>query len=430
LPILLWAYNKQSGAKLKISIKCGIIKAMGHRNKLFLTLALFLMPIFTIFGADISVSSLDVIAHGTIENGELSIDSRANMGISLNGGYKFNVFLGWALDVDNLGKALAYRNFVLNPLPSTATVTIGDYNALLDRFNNQAVLSLSLIKATARDAFGIPLDISFFMGEADVFGNGDIFFSRWGRTVASTDFTSYYFFPEGIGGNPNRHYNGITVQGTGVSVAYTGFDSLLPMVYAYSEFAPLNQTIHTRFSGDARLLLNIGGISADIFGGISFGKDEDFEFRGGALMFFTAGNNEFFIQAGIPSFKTSDKFGMDIFYALAEQRLFYGIFSEHFTVFYHPPVYQRQSPPPTGEDRLDLNLKLAVGERTDFPFMGGADLTFGIENFDFTNFHLKVSPFVSMRTSGFELTFRARYDLLESDWEDALEMFIGMKASF
>jgi hypothetical protein len=426
---------RKNGVKLKFLNGYGIIKVMEHRNRLFLTLAVLFIPVFTIFGADIFVSNLDIAARGFMENGELVVSSRANMDISLNGGYKFNVFLGWTLDAADLGRALAFRNFALDPLPSSASqVTVGDYNALLDRFNNQAVLSLNLIKATARDLFGIPLELSFFMGKGDVFGNGDMFFSRWGKAVTGTDFTGYYFFPEGIGKNPSRHYNGVyAAEGTGVSVAYTGLDFMMPAVYAYEEFSPqidtLSQPSAAKFSGDARFLFNFGKVSADIFGGVTFEKDEELVVRAGFLLFFSAGNNEFFIQAGMPGYNLGKPISVDYLYALAEQRLFYGVFSEHFTVFYHPAIYQNVTVD-SEKDRLDLNLKLALGEKSAIPVMGGSDFTAEFKIGDLDSSHFRVSPFINFRTSGFEWTLRARYDVLETDWEKALDFFVGMRASF
>ncbi|MDR1318925.1 MAG: hypothetical protein LBJ90_04805, partial [Treponema sp.] len=176
--------------------------------RFFVFLGLF-FPLFSLPGAEITVPRLELATRGAGEDGEFVFSSNAAVDIALNGGYKYGILLGLSFEAANLGKAFAYRNFGVGTLPDGAGLTEEDYNRLADRYNNQASLHFRVARARARDLFGLPLEFSYFIGLGDSFCSGEEFNLRYGHPEVGTDFTGFYYFPEGIGGNPYRRYNGL-----------------------------------------------------------------------------------------------------------------------------------------------------------------------------------------------------------------------------
>jgi hypothetical protein len=400
----------------------------------FLGVMLFFLPGLPLFPAEITVPRLEMATRGSVQDGDFSLSSLTTADIALNGGYKYGVLLGLSFESADLGKALAYRNFSLDPI--TADPNADDYNTMADRINNQAVLSFKIAQATARNLFNLPLELSYFIGLADNFCSGEDFTRRFGVSHIETDFKGFFYFPEGIGGVLSRQYNGIhRVQGTGLSLAFTKWDAFIPMVYAYQDISFLNQTPagggQPRYSGDLRFLINTEHVNMEAFGGISVAEDSSKDFRGGLLAYFSSGTGaDFLFQGGIPNWQEGEDFSIDNIYFLMEPRISFGLFAFHVTFFYHPLQYLHII---TEEERgkADINFKLLLGNMETAGIEGGFETTLGLKVNGMEDFSCLLSPFVSFIGDGLRWDLKVRVNpAAYEDISEMFEMFIGIRTAY
>jgi hypothetical protein len=394
------------------------------------------LPVFALFGAEITVSRLEVSSRAAANQGELAISSNAAIDIALNGGYKYGILLGLSFESANLTRALAYRNFETGLLDPTTVVSGEDYNQLADRLNNQAFLSFRIAKATARDLFGLPLELSYFVGLGDAFCSGEAFSTRYGVPNMETGFTGFYYFPEGIGGNPYRRYDGIhAVQGTGFSFALNRWEKFIPLLYLYQDIPPISTAgliaEKFRYSGDLRGLFNGEKFKAEAFFGVSGLKDENLSLRGGLLAFFTSGQGaDFLIQCGVPNWVLHEEISVDNWYFLIEPRIDFGPLALHISFFYHPLQYLHII---TEEERgkADVNVKLFAGDLGESNVQGGLETTLGIKVYGQSNISLKISPFVSLISAGLRWDFKIRINPLAiQNPEEIIEVFAGIRTAY
>jgi hypothetical protein len=417
------------------------MKNIQLRKVRFLGLLLLVLPFFSLFGAEITVPRLELATRGRVnDDGEFALSTNALVDIALDGGYKFGVKLGLAFAAADLGKAFAYRDFRFLPLPPGTAVSDIEYNSMTDQMNkiidSSAVLSFRVAKATARDLFNLPLELSYFIGYGDTFGSGEEFAARYGLFQIPTDFTGFYYFPDGIDGNINRRYEGIhQVQGTGFSFALTRWNGFVPMVYLYQNLSDLEtgglSFAGARYSGDFRLLFNKSGLSVETFGGITGRKNAGIQFRGGALAFFSSGTGtDFLFEAGIPGWEKGTKFGVDHLYFLIEPRLRFGIMAFHLTFFYHPLVYQGIK---TDDERgrADLNFKIMFGDPVSTGVQGGIESTLGVKIDDYDAMTVRLGPFVSFVSNGLLWNLKLRMNIMDYDAPYKMfELFAGIRTAY
>jgi hypothetical protein len=414
-------------------------------NRIFFAFFLMLCASLSLWGAEITVPRMELTSRGAEVDGSFCLSTNAAFDIALNGGYKYGVLLGLSFEAADLGKALAYRNFSVNPfgLPDPLADPVnaedfsdltGHYNALLDRYNNQAALTFRLAKATARELFGLPLEFSYFAGIGDPFCSGEEFALRYGIPDMGTQFTGFYYFPQGIGGDPRRHYNGLySVQGTGFSFAFTKWENYVPMLYFYQDFSIYDGANFNkpRFSGDLRFLFNGPKFQAEAYMGMSGSKDEKNEIRGGILAFFRSGmGTEFLLQCGVPCYKVDEEFSIDNVYFLFEPRIKFGLVSLHTTFFYHPLEYLHIK---TRDEKgkADINIKVLVGDLAESSVQGGFETTLGLKVYSMSDYSFLLGPFISFLGSGLQWDLKLRINPLE--WEASgkvVEFFAGVKTSY
>ncbi|MDR1099046.1 MAG: hypothetical protein LBL28_01050 [Treponema sp.] len=401
-----------------------------------LGILLLFLPVFTLRGAEITVPRLELATRAAAEKGDLVISSNAAVDIALNGGYKYGILLGLSFESANLGKAFAYRNFQTGLLAPAASVTGAEYNELAESFNNQAVLSFRVATATARNLFGLPLELSYFVGLGDPFCSGEEFSARYGVPDMGTNFTGFFYFPEGIGGNPYRRYNGIhEVQGTGFSFALTRWENFIPLLYLYQNIPSISTAgvvaAKSFYSGDLRGLFNGEKIKIEAFMGMTGGRNEAINLRGGLLAFFTSGTGmDFLLQSGIPGWFVDEEFSIDNWYFLIEPRLDFGLVAFHISFFYHPLEYLHiRTPEERG--KADINIKLFVGDLGESRFQGGLETTMGVKADKPEEFSLKISPFASLASDGLRWDLKFRINPLAADHpEEILEVFVGIRTAY
>jgi hypothetical protein len=390
--------------------------------------------------AEITVPRLEMASRGRIEDGEFVLGSVVSADLSLSGGYKYGLLLGFSFEAADLAKAFAYRNFDFRHLPGgTTVVSPDDYNGLVDqandRLNNQGTLSFRIAKATARDLFNKPLELSFFIGEAGYFCGGGEFTERFSTDPIGTEFRGFFYFPDGIGGDITRQYEGIHgVRGTGLSLALTPWESFVPMIYLYQDFSYaqfINGEMRgNRYSGDLRFLINRELVKLEAFGGVSLNSGLDTNIRGGLMAHFSSQQRvEFLLQGGVPGWEKGDDFSIDNFYFLMEPRLLFDDFGFYITFFYHPLEYMRIK---TEEERgkADINVKFLSGN-TSTGFSWGLETTLGLKINGMEDFSVWVSPFAGFIASGLRWDAKLRVNTLE--WETPAEMFevfIGVRTAF
>jgi hypothetical protein len=405
--------------------------------KTFFGVILSFVSLGFLAAAEITVPRLEMASRGRIEDEEFVLASVISADLALSGGYKYGMLLGFSFEAADLAKAMAYRNFNFEHLSSTSTLT--DYNNLVDqvndRFKNQGTLSFRIARATARDLFDKPLELSFFIGEADYFCGGDEFSSRFGVNPIESEFRGFFYFPDGIGGDITRQYKGIHgVRGTGLSLALTLWESFVPMFYLYQDFSYFQYTNgkigENRYSGDFRFLINRESVKLEAFGGISLNSGLDTNLRGGLLAHFSSQSKvEFLLQAGVPGWEKGDDFSIDNFYFLMEPRLIFENFGFYVTFFYHPLEYIHIK---TEEERgkADINVKFLSGN-TNTGFSWGLETTLGLKIDGMEDFSVWVSPFAGFMASGLRWDAKLRINALE--WEtlpEMFELFIGVRTAY
>jgi hypothetical protein len=281
--------------------------------------------------------------------------------------------------------------------------------------------------------------MSYFIGEADSFGNGDEFTSRFGIIPIGTDFRGFFYFPEGIGGDIRRQYNGIyQVRGTGLSLALTRWDWFVPMIYLYQDFSYTQLVsggaVDPRYSGDLRFLVNRETVKLEIFGGASLSSGLDANLRGGLLAHFSsAGGAQFLVQCGVPGWEMGENFSIDNLYFLMEPRLLFESFGAYVTFFYHPVEYIYKL---TDDERkkergkADINIKL-LSRNSQTGFTWGLETTMGLKTNGMEDFSLWVSPFAGFLTNGLMWDAKVRVDALGGKTlTEMFEIIIGVRTAF
>ena len=409
-----------------------------YKKALVIAFILFFLALWPAFTAELSVPRLEMASRGWVNDGDFVLSSVLSADLALSGGYKYSFLLGFSLEAPDLGQAIMYRNFSFSQLPPATPVDSDDYNDLVDqinnRLNNQAVLGFRIARATIRNLFSLPLEISYFVGSGDDFCAGDEFVSRFGLSSFGTEFRGFYYFPEGIGGNMSRRYNGIHgVRGTGFSFALTKWDKIVPMLYLYQNFPsdfidPANIFGGNLYSGDLRLLFHHDWLRLEAFGGFSLNTDFDASIRAGIMAHLVGPGVEFFFQGGFPGWKVGEKFSIDNMFFLIEPRLTLGIFNMHLTFFYHPVEYIHVVTPDE-KGKANINVKFLFGNLNSGIAGGietGGELKIdGSEGFDF-----HISPMGTFISSGLRWDAKIRIKPLKYDTpEEMVDFFIGVRTA-
>jgi hypothetical protein len=393
-------------------------------------------PARTLFGADITIPRLELATRAASEEGEFTVSSTAAADIALEGGYKYGALLGLSFESADLGRALAYRNFTIQGGSGTTPPSWDDYNALVDRMNNQAVLSFRIAKATARNLFNLPLELSYFIGIADNFCSGDDFTVRFGTAPIGTGFRGFYYFPKGIDGNISHQYNGIHgVRGTGLSFTLNSWDFIVPMFYVYQDFSFIDETFgiyeNGHYSGDLRVLFNREKFKMEAFSGGTVSKNGGNSIRGGLLAYFNSGiGTEFLLQFGIPGWVVGEDFSIDNFYFLIEPRIDFGFLATYITFFYHPLLYlQKENESERG--KADINMKVFTGDLGESGLEGGLELTMGLKVGEMEDLSVYATPFASFVTNGLLWDVKIRLNLRSFDAPgEMIELFMGIRAAY
>ncbi|MDR1210891.1 MAG: hypothetical protein LBK40_01535 [Spirochaetaceae bacterium] len=392
---------------------------------------------FGLFGAEITVPRLEAFTRGAKNGDDFVLSSVAEADLAVEGGYKYSAYLGFSFSSGDLERLMARGNLNIDHL--TAAPTDSEFNDLVDeledRLNRRTTLGLRVIKATAREPLGLPLELSYFLGKADTFASGDDFVNYFGTAPLSSDFRGFMYFPDGIGGDITNQYHGIhQVNGTGLSLALTRSEKVIPMGYFYQDlgFTDAGGNFEAgHYSGDLRLLVNSRPLRLEFFGGLSFHRGGENIYRGGLLAHLAAeAGAELFIQAGVPGWRQGEDFDMDHLFFLLEPRIRFGFFAVRTTFFYRPLWYlQRENK--TEQGKADINVKLIFGNLDESQFEFGLEGTGGLQTAGMDDRYFYVSPFLSMVSSGLRWDTKLRIDPFEYDnIGEMFELFMGIRTAY
>ncbi len=365
--------------------------------RLFFLLFFLLFPVILSFSANVAIPSLELTTRGYLEEGAFKLNTRGNMDLLFEGGYKFGgrVILNFESDsIEEISGDATYLSF------KTASVVI-------------------------RDFLSLPIDLTYFTGEYDIFCTGDIFPDYYGTEAIASDFRGYVYFPDGI------QYNGIyLVNGTGLKFSSSfGTDWNNTSLYIYQD--SYLGTGH--FSADFNTIINLEKFKLEAFLGGSFPVSDYGFYRTGVLLFYKTGEaGEFLTEIGIPKWDPMyDPFEIDLFYFLFEPRVKFNIMSIIMTLFWHPGYYKEYLLESTNElGSVDINMNLLFGKPKITPLSGGVESCLSFSTFSDDQFTAVVSPYFNAITSGVIWNLKLKVKLFPFSLENIAEAFIGVKAEF
>ena len=344
---------------------------------------------------------MELITRGYFDSGRFVLGTRGEVDFEIAGGYKVGGRIALGIESDSLAD-ISLPTFV--------------------QFKAASV--------TARSLFSAPLDLTYFVGEHDVFANGSTFVKDYGTVPIATEYSGYMYFPTGV------RYDGLyTPNGMGLEISTNSdlWEHCIVSGYIYQDsyLTDLNGQ-PGYFSADIRTLVNYEQFKFEGFFGLSFPVSWAGIYRAGLLFFYNPGPvGEFLMQVGIPRWDpTLDPFSINLFYFLFEPRLHFDIFSIILTLFWHPEYYNQQT---TGElGSADINAKFRFGDLDKSPFAGGLETTalFRSPSTGLDQFSFIASPFFSAVTGGVIWNIKLNVRVFPIEFPEMLEAFIGVKAEF
>jgi hypothetical protein len=358
--------------------------------------------------ASISIPMFRLLTRGAVSGGSLGLNTRANIDVALEGGYKFGGRIAFSLVNEDLEAD--------SELGST-------YDAAEIRAALARTLTFQSAQVVVREAFGTPMELTYFTGSIERFASGSSFPELFGSIPFTTDFSGYVYFPTGVS------YEGIhAVAGTGFAVSTNQWlESLRFLGYLYQDAWLGSGT----YSSDVRLLLNTDQLKLEYFLGATFPKGPYGYYRTGLMLFYSTGvGGEFFTQIGVPRFAPGQDTALTIdhFYFLFEPRVDLGLLSIILTLFWHPEYYLLSA---TGEDgAVDINAKFLLGHRTETKVSGGLENRVALRPAEDNQLTAYVSPFLEVNSSGVLWDFKINARLFPFSPADMFEGFVGVRTEF
>jgi hypothetical protein len=365
-----------------------------------------------LFSANITVPSLEIYSRAW-DNSGFALDSYGDIELQLDGGYKF-------------GGAMKF-GFTSSSLETAA-------------FND--VLAFKSVSVTLRELFGLPLDFTYFIGQGDTFGTGEIFTPYFGTPLLSSRYPSYLHFPDASAYN---FYQGIhTVYGTGGKFEFAPLEkNWLLSLYIYQDSSPafIDDTVppavfsSRQGSLDVRTAFNFEKVRLEAFLGATLPTSDSAigYFRSGLFLHAGTEKIEFLAEIGMPRWRPlDDAFGLDLFYLLVEQRLHLGSISIVPTLFWRPGYYQQEAIVPA-QEALDVNLDIQFHGKEESLISGGVEGNFVYQTAPTSETTAKAIPYIQLSTPG--VVYKAQvntkvwpFDL--SDLSDTFEVFLSIQAAF
>jgi hypothetical protein len=349
------------------------------------------------FSANINVPTFELTTRGYMEGGAFKLNTRGNIDLLIEGGYKFGGSIGFELESDEL-----------------------------EDDSIEKYLAFKSASVTVRNLFDLPLDLEYFTGDLDVFCSGNDFPLLFGTEPIASFLSGFYYFPTGI------IYEGIhAINGTGFAFSSA---SVLPWLnlalYLYQDGhfdSPGN------YSVDIRSMYNFEKFKMEAFVGASYGPTSLYGiYRSGLLLFYNTGvGGEFLTEIGIPRWDpvVDKELTIDLFYFLFEPRVRIYPLSIILTLFWHPQYYLQQE---THElTSVDINANFLFGDIRKTQLSGGLEAFIGFRSQSETDQLLaKLTPYMSFNTSGVIWDVKVGTKLLPFELNELIEAYIGIRTQF
>ena len=365
------------------------------------------------FGAGVNVPSLQLFTWGRLESGVFGFDTRGDMDLRIDGGYKFagRVLFGF----------------------SSSTLETAAFNDML---------SLTSATVTLRKLFGLPLDFTWFVGEAGSFCTGELFPERFGSPPVASRYHNFVHFP-----SSEYTYQGIaTPNGTGLELDWTpGEGRALLSWYLYQD-SSIDEDGDYRtldwghFSTDLRAALNFDRVKLEAFFGATYPvPDGSLGYYRGGLLFYAAEKGvEFLAQVGIPRWNPAvDAIGADLLYLFVEPRVRFGALAIAPSFFWRPGYFVNRDTrvlEDTGEQAFDVNLDLQLGKPGEWPVAGGIEGRFVYQTEELgvpvNQIRATASPYVRLLTAGVTWELRVPVKLYPFVPSNPAEVFFTIDAEF
>ena len=176
------------------------------------------------FGAGLSVSDFSILTNGRVNDGALVLSTRVYTDLLVAGGAKFSASFKLGFQTDDLE---SYLKALATPIAADGSSTNQDL-ATLDARSGLMFRSAAI---TLNGVFGTPLETTVFVGRLDTFASGDEFPILFGTADFATRLRGYMYYPDGIGNDRTRYYNGLhEAYGTGLRLSLPG-ERLKPYLY-------------------------------------------------------------------------------------------------------------------------------------------------------------------------------------------------------
>jgi len=357
------------------------------------TIILFSIFPFALSGANISIPELKLLTRGVIEDSTLNLNTRGDMTLRIEGGYKFGGQLDLGINSNSLNSSTAEE--ALN-------------------FKSASVIS--------RNPFQLPLSFTYFVGGMDTFCSGKRFPKIFGTKNIASKYSGYIYFKDNI------NYDGIhTVDGTGFKIETSGLSN-----WFYTSLSTYQDSMlgTGRYSSDLNFMLNTEYFKMESFVGASYPVSDYGYYRGGMMLYYTTNKGgEFFTQIGIPRFDPMvDDFTIENFYFLFEPRVIIDPMSIILTVFLHPKYYMQTTTNETGS--VDVNVDFGIGNVQKSPFSGGIEGNFAYLTHEENKIRVLASPYFSLVSSGVIWDFKINTKVYPFKMSNLFEGFIGIRAEF
>ncbi len=366
--------------------------------------------ISSVFAADISIPSMELITRADFNGFIPDITTRGKVRIELTGGYKFGGGLSLGFDTSDL----SYSSEDI----SSYSTTVPD---LAEYLSHQTYLTFQAARITLRDVFSKTTSLTYFIGNDDTFCSGDDFPRLFGSYPVATHFRGYLYFP-------SNEFDGIhRVNGTGVKVSTMwNSETNLTSFYLYKD----GYLKGNHFSTDLRTLFNFNNMKLEGFIGATYPEGTYGTYRGGILFDYRPGDvGAFMAQVGVPLWDPAASFGINRLFFLFEPRINFNIFSIILTLFWHPGYYLQQPAVDTGSSNVHLNVML--GDLSKTPVAGGIESSITFDSSaSFNQFSIVATPYLRTVVSGSILNFMLNINLFPFTPASMFEGVIGIKAAF
>jgi hypothetical protein len=364
----------------------------------------------TAHGADLTVPYLGLLTNGSFNAaGAFELSTRADIDMMIAGGSKFDAW--FKLGFRNPG----IEDYFAATTPGTPLTA-------------ENALNFRTVAIRVNELFGTPLELTTFVGHLDIFCSGADYPVLFEADDFATRFRGYMYYPDGIGGDASRIYDGLhEVFGTGIRLGLPG-EKLRPFLYVYQD--SWLGTGH--YSADARIVLNADKVKFEAFAGGSFPAATLGVYRGGLLFFYDTGAiGEFYAQIGIPRWDPAEAFGMDMLYFMFEPRVRFGEGMLTLSLLFHPAWYLQSETDESGA--MDMRFDLGFGEVEEGRSRGGAEVSLSYDpNLTESALTIEAAPYFQMIRNGvrWDLRLALRAFPFTDPWYGLFMPSVGVSTAF